>query len=478
MIKKILNNPILMSWARGIVGIVGPMFIFPLVLVVYSDIEQSFYLITSAIIGLALMADSGFGSTTVRAVAYFRAGADYIPRTKKEYDEAEDIKDNTPNLVKLKNLLSTTKRIYLILNIVLFLIMSIGGVAVIWNIMKQSGHRIDLWLAYGLLLPYAAITIGNIRWSSFMRGLDYVAQEARFNTLVNAMRMILFVIFLSFKLKPVYLSIGYIGEALVTRIYLRNFVINWFKMNNVFKTKGKVFDNTIFKSLWSASWRNAVIQWGNYFVEQGNSIIVAQISDVKLMANFLFTIRLLRMTLNFSKTTLFAKIPLIFKLSAEKRTNELRQTASRYIFLGLCMAFSSYFVLGAVGNLGLELLHTDRRLMPLFFFAIMALTEILDMHSSFHASIYTSTNHIPFLLPTIISGAVIFLVGYNVVMPIYGIMGIILLRFFVQLAFNNWYAVYLNLKFLHWPLFSYFYEMPFFGIKWITMQTRRIITRH
>ena len=477
MIKKILNNAILMSWAKGIVGIVGPMFVIPLVVVVYSDVEQSFYFITSTIIGLAFLADSGFGSTPVRAVAYFKAGADYIPRTKKEYDDAQEMNDRPPNYMKLKDLLTTTKRIYLFLNLMLLLIMLTVGVAAIWNIMEQGGHRIDLWLAYGLLIPYSIILIGNIRWSSFMRGLDFVAKEARFNTLISAIKVIIFIIVLSFKLKPVYLSIGFIFEALSSRIYLRNFILNWFNDKGVGQIKSNHFDKTIFQSLWSASWRIAGIMWGNYLTDQGNSIIVAQITDTKLMANFLLTTRLLRVTLGFSKTTLFAKSPLIFKLSAEKKKKELKETVSRYIFLGLGMALITYLMLGSLANFGLELIDSKRRLMPFYLFAIMALTEILDMHGSFHASIYTSTNHIPFLLPAIISGAVIFLTGYYVVMPVYGIAGIILLLFFVQLAFNNWYPVYLNLKFLKWPFFRYLYEMPYYGITWISGKALQLI-RH
>ena len=203
MLKKILNNAILMSWANNLIRFGSPIFVIPLVLIVYSDVEQAFFFLTSTIIGFAFLADSGFGSVTVRAVAYFKSGATYLPINKKEYDEAEEITYGSPNLQKLKDLLTTTKRIYHILNVVLVVLMLTGGVAAVWNIMKQGGHRVDLWIAYFLLVPYCTILIGNIRWSSFMRGLDYVALEAKYNTVINTTRLLLFVVFLSFKLKPV-----------------------------------------------------------------------------------------------------------------------------------------------------------------------------------------------------------------------------------------------------------------------------------
>lgn len=96
----------------------------------------------------------------------------------------------------------------------------------------------------------------------------------------------------------------------------------------------------------------------------------------------------------------------------------------------------------------------------------MGLTALLDMHASFHASIYTSTNHVPFLIPALISGAVIFILGYFL-LPIYGVISIIMLRFLVQIAFNHWYAVVLSLRLLQWPFKNYIVELPTLGTKFL-----------
>jgi O-antigen/teichoic acid export membrane protein len=477
MLRKIINNAILMSWASSLVRFGSPIFVIPLVLIVYSDVEQAFFWLTSSIIGFAMLADSGFGSITVRAVAYFKSGATSVPLNRKEYDEADEIIYGTPNFQKLKDLLTTTKRIYLILIIVVVILMLTGGVAAVWNIMKQGGHRIDLWIAYLLLIPYCTILISNIRWSSFMRGLDFVAQEARFSTLVSSMRILLFILFLSFKLKPMYLSLGFLLEGIATKAYIRYFVLKWFKENGITITNSSHFDKGIFRSLWAASWKMAGISWGNYFIDQGNSILVAQISDLKLMTNFLLTTRLLKMASGFSSSPVLAKTPVIFKLAAEKKMQELKVTVSRYMFLGLAMIIGSSLLLICFGNYGLEMINSDKRLMPLLLFAIMASSEILELHSTFHATIYTSTNHIPFLIPTLISGGAIFLGGYFFAMPLYGLAGIIVLRFLVQFSFDNFYALYLNLNFLKWPFLNYLYEMPYYGFKWVTQSVINTLTK-
>jgi hypothetical protein len=96
----------------------------------------------------------------------------------------------------------------------------------------------------------------------------------------------------------------------------------------------------------------------------------------------------------------------------------------------------------------------------------MCLTVMLDLHASFHATIYTSTNHIPFLVPSLISGSVIIGLGF-LVLPIYGLVGILMVRLIAQLSFNNWYSVYLSLKLLNWPFLIYLTDVPKKGVVYL-----------
>ena len=118
------------------------------------------------------------------------------------------------------------------------------------------------------------------------------------------------------------------------------------------------------------------------------------------------------------------------------------------------------------GNWALHFLSTNTRFVGTGLLALMCLTVLLDMHSSFHGSIYTSTNHIPFLIPSVVSGALIIGIGFYV-LPIYGLIGILLVRFIIQFSFNNWYAMILSLKLLQWPVIKYVMEVPIFGLVYI-----------
>ena len=76
---------------------------------------------------------------------------------------------------------------------------------------------------------------------------------------------------------------------------------------------------------------------------------------------------------------------------------------------------------------------------------LMCVIYLLEINHVVHANVYTSTNHIPFVMPTIISGILIFVLSFLVV-ETYDLIGVLLVQLCVQLSFNNWYPIYLNHK--------------------------------
>jgi len=455
-----------MSWASYFVQFGSVLFIFPLLIKVYTPLEQSFWWLLNTIIGMAMLADSGFGAVLLRGVAYFSTGADYLPRTREEFEKKQKFLTFQPNVDKLADLLTTTKRVYSYLNLVLVGMLITVGPLIIWNVMKLSQQRIDFWIAYLLLVPNCMLLIMAVRWRSFLRGLNFVAKEARINTNLGVVRTIGFIVLLSFGLSPVYLILCMLAESTAKYFILKNLVINWFRSNNKTIRNRNYFDKEIFKSLWTATWKEGLIQWGNYLLASGNSIIMAQISNAQLMADFLLTTRLLNIISSVSEITLFSNIPKIYAFAAKNDRHNMKITAAGYMFLGMAILVISCLFIILFGNEALAMLNKESQLVPMGILIIMVLTQILDSHSTFHAGIYISTNHVPFVLPSLISGVVI-LGGGFLVLPRFGLIGIIMMKFLVQLAFSNWYSMVLSLRLLKWPIKNYVWEFPVLGSKFI-----------
>lgn len=463
--KRILESPTLLSWSSVFVRFGSAIFVLPLILKVYSPVEQSFWFFIGTLTSFAMLADSGFGATLVRAVTYFKAGADKIPKTREEFDLKLKVSDSGPNFKKLKSLLLTSFRVYFYLNVFLIVILLTAGVALIWNIMKLGNHRFDLWIAYLVIVPYCSMMIISVKWSSFARGLGFITLESRFALMQGVLQILVFLIMLSFKFKPVFLLSYMTFQSFTRFFYLRKFVKKWFLEQGIQIGRPK-FNKEIFDSLWGATWRLGGLSWGSFAITSGTSIVISQIKDPVMMASFLFTQRIVNLISNLAKAPFYTNVPKIYELSARKDFKNLRIRSSEYIFLGLSLMAVLFAFIILFGDWILAFLHFKTRFLPLIILSVIAITELLDIHSSYHASIYTSTNHVPFLLPAIISGGLIILVGFYVLPP-YGVLALVLSKLIIQSAFNNWYSVSLSLKLLHWNLFDYLKDLPRYGIKGI-----------
>jgi len=477
MIKKILNNATLMSWASYFVQFGSVLFVFPLLIKVYSAEEQNLWWMLNTIVGLAMLADSGFGAVLLRGVAYFNTGADYLPRNKEEFEKKRENLSFEPNVNKLADLLTTSNRIYSYLSLFMLLILIVAGPLILMNIMKMANQRIDFWVAYFLLIPNCVIMIMTVRWRSFLRGLGFIAKEARINTNIGVVRLIGFIIVLLLKLPPVYLVACMVVETGFRFFFLRNLVYKWFREKDKKIEHKRYFDKEIFDSLWTATWKEGLIQWGNYLLGSGNSIIMAQISNAQLMANFLLTTRVLNIIASISEITLFSNIPKIYKFAAKNDRQSMKINAAGYMFLGLSIMITAYLLLIVFGNPALSLLNKDSRLVPMGILILMILTQVLDSHSTFHAGIYISTNHVPFVIPTLVTGIVILGGGFLIV-PKFGLMGIIVLKFVGQLAFNNWYSVILSLHLLKWRVKDYLFEFPVLGSRFVYEKVKSFLTHN
>ncbi len=144
---RILNSPTLMNWINQLTVFIHGIFITSLVLVKFSNIDYSFWMLLKTLTAFGILAEAGLGRTIERSVAFFFAGASKLPKNRKEYDESVE-GSGTPNYAQLAQLLYTTKYIYLLLSIVTILLLSTVGITFLWNLFTQSGQDIHLWIAY------------------------------------------------------------------------------------------------------------------------------------------------------------------------------------------------------------------------------------------------------------------------------------------------------------------------------------------
>ena len=242
-------------------------------------------------------------------------------------------------------------------------------------------------------------------------------------------------------------------------ILIRRKVLQWFDANATHMTlKEFGFDRSLLRNLWPSTWRSGIISCGSFMINYGSTVVISQISNATLISEYLVTHRIANLTRQIAQTPLYARLPELFHLFAKYQIQEIRNILGRTFFFSLSSISLFFLVLGIVGNPLFTVLEFQTRLLSGGLYALLCFVIVLEMHHSMHAQVYMSTNHVPFLLPSIISGALILGLDFMVV-DSYGLVGLLLIQFAVQASFNNWYPVKLSCKLVGWTAKTYFLDL-------------------
>jgi O-antigen/teichoic acid export membrane protein len=202
-----------------------------------------------------------------------------------------------------------------------------------------------------------------------------------------------------------------------------------------------------------------------------DTLIVGQFKDSKEINCFFITKRIFTFIKSFCRAPFYANVQRIYSIGAKKDFEAMRQKSAIYIFYSMVLVIGMFVGVALLGNWILGF-FTETRLVGALIYIIMALTVILDFHSSFHADIYLSTNHFPFLIPAGITGLVIGALGIPAASH-FGIIGLVLVPFVISLLVNNWYPVYLSFKLTNWNMKQYIKDLFIFGFDDVRYRIKR-----
>jgi hypothetical protein len=450
-----------MTWTSHATIFAHGLLVTPLIIIIFNKDQISVWYLLQTLVGLGLLADAGFGYTLSRAVAFFRAGVETLPSSREDFSKKLENK-GVMNTKKLATLFSTSVRIYLILSLAFIALFAPLGMAVIWNVMSLTGHDPYFWAAYALTVASTFVNLQTIKWSSYMTGVNRVAELRRFGTVLGLVKIIAFSTLLLLKTGVFGLSAWLLVESLVRNIYLKSRVKNWFRQNNIRISNVFFFDREIFDSLWTASWRLGLTMWGNYFTVYGTSLIMSQVNNTTLIADFLFTQKILTFIQRIAEAPFSANVPRIYTYIAKKEVTRVKAEISKQLFLTLTMIISGFIFIGLFGNTILSFLDIDIRFVSGLIFIIFTTAIVLDSHATMQGTIYIATNHVPFLIPGLVSGFLMLVIGF-LVLPVHGLLGLVAVKLAVGLAMNNWYSTYLSLNLLNWKFVDYLEDISLNG---------------
>lgn len=470
----LLTNPLLVVWFEAFVRFGMALFVLPIALVKMQDVELSLWLLFNAMMALALLADSGLAPTLLRATAYFHAGASQIPQSFFSEEKFEIHRE--PNWDRIHAVIVTSGRLYIVIGFVSIILMGGPGVASVWNLMSMSGHNPRFWSAFALLVLWACVQVQIARWSGILQGIGKVAETKLIDSVASLSKILIFSAVLLMGQGVLGITIAGFVIGIVNLAVMRNAVM-WSVPKTAEGSLKSEFDSLLFSRIWPATWRLGLISWGAYFVCHGSAIVMAQFSDTKQISSYLLTLRVVSLISQVARTPISAYSPNVVASLAKRDLEAFRAWTVRIVVLALSVYCVGFCVVIGAGNYMLDLIGSETGLAPTGIVLLLSFAYLFEMHHSIHASLYIATNHVPFVLPALLSGSAIVVFGLLIV-PSYGLYGVVIVQIIVQALCNNWYPVYKSLGISKWRFLDYLFSlirMPVnFLFRLIRMKERKV----
>lgn len=366
------------------------------------------------------------------------------------YSKGSNIRHNS--LIKL---IQTSNLLYLTLGIIIILIINTFGTIILENLFSLTSEgeiKNQVWLFF---LIKSFLYIHTIGPNAILQGAGFYEKSKKYEAIHFITKC--------FILIPLILTrIGLLEiiffDTIITCLWMmicRLALKRNIKVDFISSIKLKL-DKNVTKELIPSSFKWSGMQIGGYLINYSSSFAVSQLQNVEIIAPFLLTTRIVNFMRVFAGAPLLSMMPTIFRTVKANNLNDARKLFFTRIKLSLGI-FIIGLILISITSIFLSKLNLLSSTSIVIYLGVMAL---LELHHGLNAQVYIATNKIPFYIPSILTGATIFILLISI--KGMSILQIITIQFFTQLIFNNWYPTFLNLKLFNITISTYFKKInPF-----------------
>ena len=431
----ITKSDVLWSYAAQFFNVATGIIVLPAILRLLNTNEIAFYYIILNIGTLVNLFDFGFSTQFSRNFAYVFSGAQEL--------KTEGLSDNVQGVINfklLKILISTASTVYRVISIIVLTVLLTLGT---WYVKKVTGdfslinNSLYIWLMYSISVFFNMYFM-YLNQMVMGRGLIKRNQQA-----IVASRLVYLVI--AFVLLKMHFGLFSIVIANFCAPFVSRFIliISFYSKDLKEKLKLETFSRNEKKQCFDAIWYNAkklgVVTLGTFGIQKSSMFFAGLFLTATEIASFGLLQQVTSIALSLSVTLFNSFVPRISSHCVEKKKDLFYKDFSicigafyiSYVFLASCVIF--------VGPFALKVLGANVALPIIPFCIIYFLIQLLEQNHSLFATIFAINNKIPYVAPSLISGAAIVLGLYvSFRFTTAGIWSLLFVPGIVQLAYNNW----------------------------------------
>nr|AXL05073.1 O antigen flippase [Aeromonas hydrophila] len=438
MTYVVLKNDVLWGYLSQFFNMASSLLLLPFILHFLNTEDIGLWYVFVSIVSFIQLLEFGFLPTISRYISYVFSGAQNIELNKvPNYNE-----NGAVNIYLLSGIISSAKKIYGIISVLALIIVVFCGSAYLWTL-EYSGDKLYLllsWFVYGVATT-VIFYFGYFNCILKGRGDQTKMNQSIVLSKLSSIFVTIPLLYLDVGILSI--AIGVLVSAIVDRVLVGFFVFDKSQHQTLeaFNVKSEI-DYT--KVIWGNAKLMGLVQLGNFLTVRSSVLIVSSVIGLDAAATYGFTLQITSVAVIISSMYFGLQLPLMNSAQIRNDQQSIRIAFKCSIGIAWVLFFLYAVFVSTFGVYIVDVLFDTATLLPRPMLIIFSMAAFLEMNHSLCTAYLTTRNQIIFMKPMLITGVFIFIsslaFGY-----IFGLWGVILSQFVLQLIYNNW----------KWPLLAF-----------------------
>ncbi|MEO7049270.1 MAG: O-unit flippase-like protein [Ferruginibacter sp.] len=433
---QITKSDVLWNYGATFLKIASFALLLPFILKMMPSEMIGIWSIFMTITAFASLLDFGFNPSFTRNVTYVFSG---VRSLKTKGHEAVNAETQGVDFGLLKGLISSMRRFYSCMAIVVFIILSTLGTFYISRLLNnyKESHT-DVYVAWSLLCIINVYNLYTFYYDSLLEGKGLIKRSKQIIIIGQSIYIIIATILILNNFGLIAIVSAQASSVIVIRILShRSFFTP--SLKKALKDVIPRPRQEIFRAVYPNALKIGLASLGAFMVTRSAIIIGSLYLSLEEIGSYGVTIQLIRIIISLAGIYTSTYQPKIVQLRVGHKPKEIKELYLK----GQIILFLTFILGGAclliLGTWGLHFIGSKTKLMPFTITILAIIVALEETNLSIAASILLTKNEVPFFRASLISGAFIILglyLGLNFMNL--GLLGLVLIPLIIDTAYQAW----------------------------------------
>jgi len=433
ILDRLRSSTVVWSWLYNGARLASGILLLPLVLRKLPEAELGMYYVLLSLVALVPLVDFGFGPTIGRFVSYAMGGAEAI----QAHGIAKRGTSSAPNYDLLWQLLFTTRRLYGILVLVLFVVLGLWGTYMVELRIQETASPALTRLAWGVTFVSALFDIYAGWWGVYLSNMNQVLAATRIGLLSMATRLTIACGLLLLGAGLLSLPVGSFCGSLLSRTLSRRRCLHLLAGH---PRPSAVHLMEYLRILWPNSWRVGVYFISGYLIVNANTAICLRVLGLAANAQYGLSVQLAGIAASMSAVWTNVRWPIIGQYLSRHDFTAVHRAFRPRLLLQILTFFLLAGGLVVCGPLLLRWFGNHKTMLPSGWLVLLLANSFLETQYTLWTTLIFAQNRTPFLWFAVVSNVLSLTLSQALIhFTSLGLGALVLGPLLAGSLFNYWY---------------------------------------